>query len=87
MLCQSLSCLTAPKCCCLLTCPASGHQIFGFIRPEFHGLVHTEQDESQKPEAPANSRCNPSIIVHARLAAHGCLCADVHIWWRRNEVS
>lgn len=60
--------------------------MFVFVRPEFHDLVHTEQDESQKPEAPADGRCNPSIIVHARGAALGYLHA-VHIWWRINEVS
>jgi len=79
--------LTAPGCCCLLACPASGHQIFGFIRPEFHHLVHAEQDECQKPEAPADGCCNPSIIIHARRAAHGRLRAEVCVWWQRNEVS
>lgn len=73
------------QCCCLLACSASGHQVFGFIRPEFHDLVHAEQDEGQKPEAPADGRCDPPVVIHARGAARGRLTAEVHIWWRRKE--
>lgn len=79
--------LTAPQCCCLLACCASGHQVFGFIRPEFDDLVHAEQDEGQKPEAPANGSCDPAVVIHAWGAAHSCLLAEVHIWWGRNEVT
>lgn len=57
--------LTAPQCCCLPACSASGHQVFGFVRAEFHDLVHAEQDEGQKPEAPAHGRCDPAVVIHA----------------------
>lgn len=70
-----------------LSCSASGHQVFGFIRPEFHDLVHAEQDEGQKPEAPADGCCNPPVVIHARGAACGCLAAEVHVWWRRKAVT
>lgn len=81
ILCQSAQCYR------LLARSASGHQIFGFIRPELHDLVHAEQDEGQEPEAPADGRCDPPVVIHTRGAARGCLPAEVHVWGRRREVS
>lgn len=65
--------------CASLFPSASGHQVFGFIRPEFQDLVHAEQDEGQKPEAPADGRCDPPVVIHARRAARGRLPAEVHV--------
>lgn len=44
-------------------------QVFGLLWSEFHQFVHTQQDEGEEPETPADRRSNPAVLIHGSSAA------------------
>ena len=60
-------------------------QVLGLIWSELHQFLHTEQDEGEKQETPTNSCGDPAVFIYSRVAAPGCLWAEVNVWGREGK--
>lgn len=54
-------------------------RVLGLLWSQLHQFVHAEQDEGEKPEAPAHRSRDPAVLIHSSMAAPGRLGTEVDI--------